>query len=68
MILHLLFEISVADLYLGFEQIDGEDDYRPEFSCPFCSEDFDIVGLCCHIEDEHPIEAQNGVRVMVFGF
>ncbi|XP_077214550.1 protein DEHYDRATION-INDUCED 19 homolog 2-like [Tasmannia lanceolata] len=49
------------DLYLGFEEIDGEDDSRSEFPCPFCSEDFDIVGLCCHIDEEHPIEARNGV-------
>ncbi|XP_010245434.1 PREDICTED: protein DEHYDRATION-INDUCED 19 homolog 3-like isoform X2 [Nelumbo nucifera] len=52
---------SRADLYLGFEEIDGEDDTRAEFLCPFCSEDFDIVGLCCHIDDEHPVEAKNGV-------
>ncbi|URE40219.1 hypothetical protein MUK42_17980, partial [Musa troglodytarum] len=50
------------DLYLGFEELDGgEDDPRAEFPCPFCSEDFDIVGLCCHIDDEHPVEAKNGV-------
>ncbi|KAK4405506.1 protein dehydration-induced [Sesamum angolense] len=34
---------------------------RPEFLCPFCAEDFDIVGLCCHIDEEHAIEARNGV-------
>ncbi|RWW42529.1 hypothetical protein BHE74_00051922 [Ensete ventricosum] len=51
-----------VDLYLGFEEFDGgEDDTRAEFPCPFCSEDFDIVGLCCHIDDEHPVEAKNGV-------
>ncbi|URD81627.1 hypothetical protein MUK42_05684 [Musa troglodytarum] len=49
------------DLYLGFEELDGgEDDTRAEFPCPFCAEDFDIVGLCCHIDDEHPVEAKNG--------
>lgn len=52
----------LADLYLGFEEFEGgEDDPRAEFPCPFCSEDFDIVGLCCHIDDEHPVEAKNGV-------
>ncbi|KAG1326220.1 protein DEHYDRATION-INDUCED 19 [Cocos nucifera] len=51
------------DLYLGYEEIDGGDeDSRAEFLCPFCSEDFDIVGLCCHIDDEHPVEANNGRR------
>ncbi|KAJ0976359.1 hypothetical protein J5N97_018324 [Dioscorea zingiberensis] len=53
---------SRHDLYLGFDEIDGGDDeLRAEFPCPFCSEDFDIVGLCCHIDDEHPVEAKNGV-------
>lgn len=32
---------------MGFEEIDGEDDIREEFPCPFCSEYFDIIiGLC----------------------
>ncbi|XXG80558.1 hypothetical protein AAC387_Pa09g1395 [Persea americana] len=52
---------SRSDLYLGFEEMDGEDDSRAEFACPFCSEDFDIVGLCCHIDDVHPVEAKNGI-------
>jgi hypothetical protein len=29
--------------------------------CPFCGEDFDVVGLFCHIDEEHPTEAKNGV-------
>ncbi|GMJ11175.1 drought-induced protein19 [Hibiscus trionum] len=49
------------DMFMGFEEIDGEDEIREEFRCPFCSEYFDIVGLCCHIDDEHPVEAKNGV-------
>ncbi|XP_043711516.1 protein DEHYDRATION-INDUCED 19 homolog 3-like isoform X2 [Telopea speciosissima] len=52
---------SRSDLYMGFEEIDGDEDTRAEFPCPFCSEDFDIVGLCYHIDDEHPLEAKNGV-------
>lgn len=32
-----------------------------EFPCPFCADDFDIVGLCCHIDEEHQVEAKNGV-------
>ncbi|TMW88690.1 hypothetical protein EJD97_018232 [Solanum chilense] len=43
------------------EEYDGEDETRPEFLCPFCAEDFDIVGLCCHIDDEHAVEAKNGI-------
>uniref|UniRef100_A0A5B7B1M4 Protein DEHYDRATION-INDUCED 19 homolog 3-like n=1 Tax=Davidia involucrata TaxID=16924 RepID=A0A5B7B1M4_DAVIN len=52
---------SRSDIFMGFEEFDGDDDIREEFPCPFCSEYFDIVGLCCHIDDEHPIEAKNGV-------
>ncbi|KAF2288307.1 hypothetical protein GH714_005910 [Hevea brasiliensis] len=52
---------SRSDVFMGFEEIDGDDDTREEFPCPFCSEYFDIVGLCCHIDDEHPMEANNGI-------
>ncbi|XP_008797402.2 protein DEHYDRATION-INDUCED 19 homolog 2-like isoform X1 [Phoenix dactylifera] len=53
---------SRFDLCLGYEEIDGgAEDSSAEFRCPFCSEDFDIVGLCCHIDEEHPVEAKNGV-------
>ncbi|XP_059648452.1 protein DEHYDRATION-INDUCED 19 homolog 3-like [Cornus florida] len=52
---------SRSDMFMGFEEIDGDDDIREEFPCPFCSEYFDIVGLCCHIDDEHPVEAKHGV-------
>ncbi|XP_059647158.1 protein DEHYDRATION-INDUCED 19 homolog 4-like [Cornus florida] len=49
------------DLCHGGEEIDGEDESRPEFLCPFCAEDFDMVGLCCHIDEDHPVEAKNGI-------
>ncbi|KAJ6807701.1 protein DEHYDRATION-INDUCED 19-like protein 2-like isoform X1 [Iris pallida] len=54
---------SRYDLYLGFEDAAGGDDEprAAEFPCPFCGDDFDIVGLCCHIDEEHPAEAKNGV-------
>ncbi|CAA3020223.1 Hypothetical predicted protein [Olea europaea subsp. europaea] len=48
-----------AEMLMGFEEIDMDDDIREEYACPFCSEYFDILGLCCHIEDEHPFEAKN---------
>ncbi|KAL0376394.1 UNVERIFIED_CONTAM: protein dehydration-induced [Sesamum calycinum] len=48
------------DVFHG-EEYEGEEEQRPEFLCPFCAEDFDIVGLCCHIDEEHAIEAKNGV-------
>ncbi|KAL0744243.1 hypothetical protein Bca4012_085756 [Brassica carinata] len=56
---------SRSDLYIGggvYEDLEGgEDESKSEFICPFCAEVFDIVGLCCHIDEEHPIEAKNGV-------
>ncbi len=54
--------LSRSDLFLGggYEEVDADDDLKAEFLCPFCAEDFDIVGLCCHIEEEHPVEAKNG--------
>ncbi|KAH0435370.1 hypothetical protein IEQ34_026634 [Dendrobium chrysotoxum] len=60
-----LFEF--VDQYLGFEEMEGdEDEWRPEFPCPLCDEDFDIVGLCSHIDDDHPFEAKNGVLVCTY--
>ncbi|PPD94538.1 hypothetical protein GOBAR_DD08407 [Gossypium barbadense] len=54
---------SRSDPFLGggYEEFDGDEDFKAEFLCPFCAEDFDIVGLCCHIDEEHPVEAKNGV-------
>lgn len=52
-----------AEMLMGFEEIDMDDDIREEYACPFCSDYFDIVGLCCHIDDEHPVEAKNGVML-----
>ncbi|KAG5632709.1 hypothetical protein H5410_004426 [Solanum commersonii] len=46
------------------EEYDSEEETMPEFLCPFCAEDFDIVGLCCHIDDEHTVEAKNGVQYL----
>ncbi|CAF2373796.1 unnamed protein product, partial [Brassica napus] len=45
----------------GYEDLEGEDESKSEFICPFCADVFDIVGLCCHIDEEHPVEAKNGV-------
>ncbi|CAN4091626.1 unnamed protein product [Withania somnifera] len=49
------------DIYNLGEEYDCEVEHRPEFLCPFCAEDFDIVGLCCHIDEEHAVEAKNGI-------
>lgn len=55
-----------VDMFMGFDENDGDDGIREEFLCPFCSEYFDIVGLCCHIDEEHPMEARNGVWILSF--
>ncbi|KAK2419044.1 Drought-responsive family protein [Trifolium repens] len=58
---------SRSDMFMGggFDEndivVDDDDDVKEEFLCPFCSDYFDIVGLCCHIDEEHPVEAKNGV-------
>ncbi|KAM7280895.1 hypothetical protein ACFE04_008029 [Oxalis oulophora] len=56
---------SRSDLYFGGgyeKETDGGDDkLRAEFLCPFCGGEFDILGLCCHIDEDHPIQAKNGV-------
>lgn len=51
---------SRSDAFHFVEETDG-DEQRPEYLCPFCAEDFDIVGLCCHIDEEHTVQAKNGV-------
>ena len=38
---------------------------RVDFPCPFCAEDFDIVGLCRHIDDEHQDEPNSGSGVCI---
>ncbi|KAI5581032.1 hypothetical protein POPTR_008G213400v4 [Populus trichocarpa] len=47
-----------SDLY---DETETEEDLKAEYLCPFCGEDFDVVGLFCHIDEEHPAEAKNGV-------
>ncbi|KAG6428330.1 hypothetical protein SASPL_112581 [Salvia splendens] len=54
---------SRSDAYHG-EEFEGEEEHKSEFLCPFCSEDFDVVGLCCHIDEDHAVEAKNGVPTL----
>ena len=39
-----------------------------ELACPFCSEDFDVLGLCCHIDADHRMEVKPGVNLTFFAF
>ncbi|KAL5205792.1 hypothetical protein ABZP36_034001 [Zizania latifolia] len=56
---------SCFDALLGLEEAAGSDDEEEraaaELACPFCDEEFDGFGLCCHIEDDHPEETRAGV-------
>lgn len=57
------FLFGFIDFDFDYEEVDEDvDDLNSEYSCPFCSEEFDLVELCCHIDDEHPLEANFGVR------
>lgn len=54
--------LSRSEIYLGGDAVtEMEDDRKQEFLCPFCAEEFDIVGLCCHVDEDHPIELKQGV-------
>ncbi|GAB2265862.1 hypothetical protein Dimus_000892 [Dionaea muscipula] len=55
------YQNSRSEAYLGGDDADVEDDCKQEFLCPFCAEEFDVVGLFCHIEEEHPVEVKNGL-------
>ncbi|PON61366.1 Dehydration-induced protein [Trema orientale] len=43
---------------LSLDDLEVEDDVRPEFPCPYCYEDFDIASLCSHLEDDHSCESK----------
>lgn len=50
-----------SEAYLGGDDFDVEDEQKQEFSCPFCVEEFDIVGLFIHIDEEHQVEVKHGI-------
>lgn len=52
---------SRSGVYQGDHEEIEEENSRAEFLCPFCAEDFDIVGLYCHVDEEHPVEVKNAV-------
>ncbi|XP_076936771.1 protein DEHYDRATION-INDUCED 19 homolog 6-like [Bidens hawaiensis] len=57
-----------SDMFMGFEDIEADNDTREEFQCPFCSDYFDLGGLCCHIGDEHPLGtvSKSKIRLMQY--
>lgn len=53
-----------ADPFSEEEDVEGGEEERPEYTCPFCAEDFDMVGLCCHLETDHKTETKNEVYLI----
>ncbi|KAE8697931.1 Drought-responsive family protein, putative isoform 3 [Hibiscus syriacus] len=51
---------SQSDLCIDFEEIEEDDELMTEYPCPYCSEGFDLLGLCCHIDEEHHLDAGYG--------
>lgn len=51
---------------LGIDDLEMDEDARPHFPCPFCYENFDVMSLCSHLEDEHSCETR--VTVCTFPF
>lgn len=52
------------DDYDDYDDEEFEDDNydgKVELGCPYCVENFDILGLCCHIDDQHFKEAKSGI-------
>uniref|UniRef100_A0A6N2MZ47 Drought induced 19 protein type zinc-binding domain-containing protein n=1 Tax=Salix viminalis TaxID=40686 RepID=A0A6N2MZ47_SALVM len=59
---------SLSDLCIDFEVEEEEDDdeLRTEYQCPYCTDDFDLVELCSHVDEEHYLEAKSGVCPVCF--
>jgi hypothetical protein len=49
----------------GMEELDMDEEVRPEFACPYCYDDHDVASLCAHLEEEHPFEPHAAVSVCV---
>ncbi|GAB4831154.1 hypothetical protein Ancab_005161 [Ancistrocladus abbreviatus] len=43
---------------LNMDEFAVEEEVRPNISCPYCHEDFDIASLCTHLEEEHSSESK----------
>ncbi|KAL0800637.1 hypothetical protein Bca101_055812 [Brassica carinata] len=47
----------------GDYEEEEDDDVEVDYPCPFCSDDYDLVELCHHIDEEHHLEANHGAPV-----
>ncbi|CAK9189413.1 unnamed protein product [Sphagnum troendelagicum] len=49
---------TIINRPINIDDVDGEEDVRPDLPCPYCYEDFDATSLCSHLEDEHYFESK----------
>ncbi|KAI3800914.1 hypothetical protein L1987_29014 [Smallanthus sonchifolius] len=53
-----------VDSYIDLEDSEEEEDESNlEMVCPYCSDGFDALGLCVHLEDQHPLEIKLGRKL-----
>ncbi|KAL3643457.1 hypothetical protein CASFOL_014272 [Castilleja foliolosa] len=45
----------------NMEDIEADEEARPEYPCPYCYEEFDITSLCSHLESDHSFESKSTV-------
>lgn len=54
--------LSLANaLQQPWDEASDDDGVCAEFTCPYCDEDYDIVTLCSHMEEEHLFEPKGAV-------
>ncbi|CAA7054194.1 unnamed protein product [Microthlaspi erraticum] len=42
-------------------EFEDGDEMAVNYPCPFCSDDYDLAELCDHIDEEHALDANNGI-------
>ncbi|XP_028226285.1 protein DEHYDRATION-INDUCED 19 homolog 3-like [Glycine soja] len=52
---------SHFELFIDLDEVNGDEELRTAYPCPFCAENFDLLELCCHVDLDHPIEAKSGI-------
>lgn len=62
------FHCWFAERQINLDDVDGDEDLRAEFSCPYCYEEFDITALCSHLEEEHCFESRAAVSFSITFF
>lgn len=50
-----------SDNHLSMDGLEGDDDARAYFPCPFCYEEIEVRILCNHLQEEHCFDLKNAV-------